>query len=73
MSMPIAVVDDLQLVDESDVDRAEDVLGDLHRLRRRGRGHRHDLVHEGAVEGDGQRRGWRRRRPPTTFGIEAVA
>src|SRR6516165_6779420 len=32
---PHGAVDELQLVDESDVDRTEDVLGELDRLRRR--------------------------------------
>ncbi len=56
------VVDQLQLVDESDVDGAEDVLGDLHGLGRLRVGHTHDPVHHAGIEG------LRRGRPPPPHG-----
>jgi hypothetical protein len=49
---PHPVEDDLELVDEGDVHRAEDVLQELGRLRDLGAGDRHDPVHRRAVERD---------------------
>src|SRR6266849_1316195 len=51
---PETVTDRLKLVDESDVDDPEDVLEELRDLSGSKAGHRHELVDESAVEGDGQ-------------------
>ena len=48
---PHAVAHDRHLVDERDVDRAEDVLEQLGELGRVGRRHRHQLVAAGPVDG----------------------
>jgi hypothetical protein len=49
-----AVVDDLELVDEGDVDRAEDVFGELRGLGNAGRGDPHCRVDDLIVEGLGE-------------------
>ncbi len=51
------VEDHLELVDQGDVDGAEDVLGELDRLGHRRCADRHDAVHELAVERRCERRG----------------
>ena len=53
-SMPIALVDDLELVHQRDVDGAEDVLGELRGLGRVGRGDRHGADHDCVVERAGE-------------------
>ncbi len=68
---PHGVVDQLQLVHERDIDRAEDVLGQLHGFGRPGRGDRYGADHEPVVE---SRRDPRRLgpSPPTTLGMVDV-
>ena len=73
-SMPMAVVDDLELVDEGDVDGAEDVLGELHRLgRRASRRPARSATTSCVVERARASASASAPSPPTTFGIVAGA